>query len=80
MKLKNWPNGKESRDEDFLDFEQIFRHKEMAAAMAPTLPAVREEDDEVVFVEFGETELHRQAKLPSSSSRRNSIERCLKQF
>ena len=33
----------------------------MAAAMAPTLPAVREEEDETTIVEFGNTELHRQA-------------------
>ena len=33
----------------------------MAAAMAPSLPAVREEEDEATIVEFGNTELHRQA-------------------
>lgn len=46
------------------------RHKELAAA-PPPLPAVREEEDEVFVVEFGETELHRQAAikgfLPNSS-------------
>ena len=42
-------------------FDFFSRHKEMAAAVPPSLPAVREEDDETFIVEFGETELHRQA-------------------
>lgn len=44
-----------------VSFSFLFRHKEMAAAMAPSLPAVREEEDETTIVEFGNTELHRQA-------------------
>ncbi len=40
----------------------FFRHKELAGA-PPTLPAVREEDDDIFVVEFGETELHRQAAV-----------------
>ncbi|CAF4590816.1 unnamed protein product, partial [Rotaria magnacalcarata] len=37
------------------------RHKELAS-QPPPLPAVREEDD-IFVVEFGETELHRQAAV-----------------
>ncbi|CAF4388950.1 unnamed protein product, partial [Adineta steineri] len=37
------------------------RHRELAAA-PPPLPAVREEDD-ILGMEFGETELHRQAAV-----------------
>ncbi len=40
----------------------FFRHKELAGA-PPTLPAVREEEDDIFVVEFGETELHRQAAV-----------------
>lgn len=42
------------------------RHKELAAA-PPPLPAVREEEDDVFVVEFGETELHRQAANKGNS-------------
>jgi hypothetical protein len=41
---------------------RFFRHKELAGA-PPTLPAVREEEDDIFVVEFGETELHRQAAV-----------------
>jgi hypothetical protein len=43
----------------------------MLAAIPPSLPAVREEDDETFVVEFGQTELHRQAATPSKNQRAN---------
>ena len=50
----------------------VFRHRELAAAARSSLPAVREEDDDAFTVEFGETELHRQAAIPSLCDYRKS--------
>lgn len=52
------------------------RHKELAAA-PPPLPAVREEEDDVFVVEFGETELHRQAAVKGSRKLTKKFRYCL---
>ncbi|CAF4784284.1 unnamed protein product [Rotaria sp. Silwood1] len=63
---ENERKQREAEEKRKRDAEELARrHKELAAA-PPPLPAVREEDD-VFVVEFGETELHRQAAVQNAN-------------